>query len=117
MIPALTQYSSLQLNITKGLTEFVSNHKSATSGIITFTTTVLAMIVALTAAKKAYTAYKTAAATADMTTKAFTVSLMTNPITLAAVGIAAVTAGISVFNTKMQESIDKSRGDYPGKTL
>lgn len=107
MIPALTQYSSLQLNITKGLTEFVSNHKSATSGIITFTTTVLAMIVALTAAKKAYTAYKTAAATADMTTKAFTVSLMTNPITLVAVGIAAVTAGISVFNTKMQESIDK----------
>lgn len=107
MIPALTQYSSLQLNITKGLTEFVSNHKSATSGIITFTTTVLAMVVGLTAAKKAYTAYKTAAAAADMTTKAFTVSLMTNPITLIAVGIAAVTAGVSVFNTKMQESIDK----------
>ena len=107
MIPALTQYSSLQLNITKGLTEFVSNHKSATSGIITFTTTVLAMVVGLTAAKKAYTAYKTAAVTADMTTKAFTVSLMTNPITLIAVGIAAVTAGVSVFNTKMQESIDK----------
>lgn len=107
MIPALTQYSFLQLNITKGLTEFVSNHKSATSGIITFTTTVLAMVVGLTAAKKAYTAYKTAAAAADMTTKAFTVSLMTNPITLIAVGIAAVTAGVSVFNTKMQESIDK----------
>ena len=107
MIPALTQYSSLQLNITKGLTEFISSHKSATSGIITFTTTVLAMVVGLTAAKKAYTAYKTAAAAADMTTKAFTVSLMANPITLIAVGIAAVTAGISVFNTKMQESIDK----------
>ncbi len=107
MIPALTQYSSLQLNITKGLTEFISNHKSATSGVITFTTSVLAMIVALTAAKKAYTAYKTAAAAADMTTKAFTVSLMANPITLIAVGIATVTAGISVFNTKMQESIDK----------
>lgn len=107
MIPALTQYSSLQLNITKGLTEFISNHKSATSGIITFTTTVLAMVVGLTAAKKAYTAYKTAAAAADMTTKAFTISLMANPITLIAVGIAAVTAGISVFNTKMQESIDK----------
>ena len=107
MIPALTQYSSLQLNITKGLTEFISNHKSATSGIITFTTTVLAMVVGLTAAKKAYTAYKTAAAAADMTTKAFTVSLMANPITLISIGIAAATAGISVFNTKMQESIDK----------
>ena len=108
MIPSLTQYSSLQLSITKGLTEFISNHKSATSGVITFTTTLLAMIVGLTAAKKAYTAYKTAAATADMTTKAFTVSLMANPVTLIAVGIAAVTAGISVFNTKMQESIDKT---------
>ena len=107
MIPALTQYSSLQLNITKGLTEFISNHKSATSGIVTFTTTVLAMIVALTAAKKAYTSYKTAAAAADMTTKAFTISLMTNPITLIAVGIAAVTAGISIYSTKMQEAIDK----------
>lgn len=107
MIPALTQYSSLQLNITKNLAEFISNHKSATSGVITFTTTVLAMIVALTAAKKAYTAYKTAAAAADMTTKAFTISLMTNPITLIAVGIAAVTAGISIYSTKMQEAIDK----------
>lgn len=107
MIPALTQYSSLQLNITKNLAEIISNHKSATSGVITFTTTVLAMIVALTAAKKAYTAYKTAAAAADMTTKAFTISLMTNPITLIAVGIAAVTAGISIYSTKMQEAIDK----------
>ncbi len=118
MIPALTQYSSLQLNITKGLTEFVSNHKTATSGIITFTTTVLAMIVALTAAKKAYTAYKTAAAAADMTTKAFTVSLLANPVTLIAVGIATVTAGISVFNTKMQESIDKmNEATEKSKTL
>ena len=107
MIPILTQYSSLQLNITKGLTEFTSNHKSATSGIITFTTTMLAGIVALTTAKKAYTAYKTAATAAEMTTKAFTLSLMTNPVTLIAVGIASVVAGLTAFDTKMQESIDK----------
>lgn len=107
MIPALTQYSSLQLSIKKGLTEFIKNNKGATSGVITFTTTLLAMIVGLTAAKKALISYKTHAAAADMTTKAFTISLMKNPITLLAVGIAAVTAGISVFNTKMQESIDK----------
>ncbi len=107
MIPALTQYSTLQLSITKQLSEFVKENKSATSGIITFTTTLLAMIVGLTAAKKAYVAYKTAAATADMTTKAFTVSLLANPVTLIAVGIAAVVAGLTVFDTKMQESIDK----------
>ena len=82
MIPALTQYSTLQLSITKQLSEFVKENKSATSGIVTFTTTLLAMIVGLTAAKKAYIAYKTAAATADMTTKAFTISLLANPVTL-----------------------------------
>ena len=107
MIPALTQYNSILLSIMKGLTEFVSNHKSATSGIITFTTTLLAMVVGLTTAKKAYTAYKAAADAANMTTKAFTVSLLTNPITLITVAFAAVTAGISIFNTKLQESIDK----------
>ena len=107
MIPALTQYSSLQLSITKQLSEFVKENKGATSGIITFTATLLTMIVGLTGAKKAYVAYKTAAAAADMTTKAFTASLLTNPITLIAVGIASVVAGLSVFNTKMQESIDK----------
>ena len=118
MIPALTQYSSLQLSITKGLTEFISNHKGATSGIVTFTTTLLAMIVGLTATKKAYIAYKTAATAADMTTKAFTISLMTNPITLIAVGIAAVVAGISIYNTKMQESIDKmNEATEKSKTL
>lgn len=109
MIPTLTQYSSLQLAITKGLTEFISNHKGATSGVITFTTTLLAMIVALTAAKKAYVSYKAAATAADMSTKAFTASLMTNPITLIAVGLAAVVAGVSMYNTKMQEAIEKTK--------
>lgn len=107
MIPALTQLSSLQLNISKGLTEFISNNKTATSGIVTFTTTMLATVVALTAVKKAYVAYKTAAAAADLTTKAFTASLLANPITLIAVGVAAVVSGLAIFNTKMQESIDK----------
>ena len=108
MIPAMTQYSSLQLSITKGLTDFIKEHKSATSGVITFTTTLLAMVVGLTAAKKAYTAYKTAAAAADMTTKAFTASLLANPITAVAVAIATVISSLTVLNTKMQETIDKA---------
>lgn len=111
MIPVLTQYSSLQLSITKGLAEFVKNNKGATSGVITFTTTLLAMIVGLTAAKKAFISYKAHATAADMTTKAFTISLMANPVTLIAVGIAAVVAGLAVFDTKMQETIDKLEKD------
>lgn len=104
MIPALTQYSSLQLSITKGLTEYISTHKSATAGTVAFTGTLLATVVALTTAKKAITAYKTAATAANMTTKAFTVSLMANPITLIAIGCATAVAGITMFNSKIEES-------------
>ena len=107
MLPAMEQFNSLLLNIQKGLTQFIGNNKSATAGIITFTTTLLGTVAALTAVKKAIVAYKAAAVAADMTTKAFTVSLMTNPVTLIAVGIAATIAGLTAFNTKMQESIDK----------
>jgi len=106
IIPSLTQYSSLQLAITKGITNFISNHKSATSGIVSFTTALLATVVALTAVRKAYIAYKTAAKTADMTTKAFTASLLSNPITLVAVAIASVVAGYSAYCTKAQETAE-----------
>ncbi len=118
MIPALTQYSSLQLSLTKGLAEFISSHKGATSGVITFTTTLLAFVVGLTAVKKAYTSYQAAAVAADMTTKAFTVSLLANPITMIAVGVAAVVGGLTIFNTKIQESIDKmNEATEKSKTL
>lgn len=106
MIPTLTQYSSLQLSITKGLTDFISNHKGASSGIVAFTTTLLAMIAGLAAAKKAYALYKAEAAAADMTTKAFTASLLANPITLVAVAIASVVAGYSIYCTKAQETAE-----------
>ena len=104
MIPVLTQYSTIQLAITKGLSEFIGNHKTATSGVISFTITLLAMIVGLTAAKKAYTAYTTAAAAANMTTKAFTASLLSNPITLIAVGVAAAISGLSMLCTAINEN-------------
>lgn len=107
LVPTYKEMTKVQKEIITNLAEFISNHKGATSGIITFTTTLLAMIVGLTAARKAYTAYKAAAVAADMTTKAFTASLLMNPITAIAVGIAAVVGGLSVLNTKMQETIDK----------
>jgi len=108
MIPTLTQYSSLQLSITQGLTEFIKNHKGATSGVITFTTTLLGTIVVLATAKKAYNAYSAAAEKANMTTKAFTASLLINPITAIATAIAAVIASLTILNTKLQETIDKA---------
>ena len=107
MLPAMQQFNSLLLSIQKGLTQFIGNNKTLTASVVTFTTTLLGTVVALTAVKKAYVAYKAAAVAADMTTKAFTASLLTNPVTLIAVGIAAVVGGLTAFNTKMQESIDK----------
>ena len=104
MIPTLTQYSSLQLSITKVLAEFISNHKGATSGVITFTTTLLAMIVALTAGKKAYIAYKDSAIAATIAQEGFTKALMSNPITAIAVVVASLAAGISTLTTVINEN-------------
>lgn len=109
MTPALTQYSTIQLTLTKQLTEFIKNHKTATSGVITFTTTLLAMVVALTAAKKAYVAYKAAADAANMTTKAFTASLLINPIMLIVTAVATTATVINHYNSKLQETIDKEK--------
>lgn len=107
MLPALVQYKSLQLSLTQGLASFVKEHRGATTGLITFTTTIVTMVEGLKKAKKAYDSYKAAVEASKMTTEAFTIALLKNPVTLIAVGIAAVVAGLFVYNTKMQETIDK----------
>ena len=104
MIPVLTQYSSLQLSITKGLTEFISNHKGATSGIVTFTTTLLATTVAMLALKKAKDAYSTSALAATVATKGFTAALMSNPIFIIATTLATVITGISMLCNAIKEN-------------
>ena len=106
MIPTLTQLSNLQLSITKGLAKFMTNNQKATSGIITFTAALLAMSVAFKSVKKAITSYTTATGVANSVTKAFTASLLANPLTYVAVIIAAVAAGVAMWNSKMQESIE-----------
>ena len=107
MIPALTQYKSLQLSITKGLTEFVKKHKSATSGMITFSTSALGMIVALTGLKKMISAYVTTTNTANAVTKLFTASLMANPLFWGGLAISSGLALTNMYITAVQESIDE----------
>lgn len=104
MIPALTQYSSLQLSITKTLTEFVSNHKSATSGIIAFAVTLAAATVAMIALKKAKDAYSTSAFAATAATKGFTAALMSNPIFIIATTLATVISGITMLCSAIKEN-------------
>ncbi len=104
MIPALTKCSSLQLSITKGLTEFASNHKGITSGIIIFTTTLLAATLALIGLKKAKDAYTSSALKATIATKGFTAALMANPIFAIATVIATAVAGISMLCSAIREN-------------
>lgn len=107
MIPTLTEISSLQLSIMKDLTEFIKEHKSATSGVVTFTTALLATVVAVTAVKKAVTAYTTATGLANATTQALTASVMANPLFIGGLALSAAIAALAAFNTEMQETIDK----------
>lgn len=107
MIPALTQYSSLQLSIKKGLTEFIKNNKTASSGIITLTTGLLATVAVFGTVKTALLAYTKATGVANTMTKTFTASLMANPLFIGGLILTAGITALNIFNTKMQESIDK----------
>lgn len=107
MIPALTQYSSLQLSITKGLTEFIKNNKTASSGIITLTTGLLATVTILGTVRTALLTYTKATGVANTITKTFTASLMANPLFWGGLAISAGLTALNAFNTKMQESIEK----------
>ncbi len=106
MIPVLTQYSSLQLSITKSLTKFISNHKTATSATITFTTALLATIITVTSVKKAINAYTTATGVANKATKALTASVMSNPLFIGGLILSTVIAGYSAYCTKAQETAE-----------
>jgi len=82
MIPALTEYNSLQLSITKALTNLIKNNKTASNGIITLTTGLIATVAVFGTVKTALLSYTKATGVANATTKAFTASLMANPLFL-----------------------------------
>lgn len=110
MIPSLTQYNGIQLALTKQLIEFIKEHKSATSGIITFTTVTLASTVAVIAIKKAITSYTTATGIANTVTKAFTTSLLRNPLFAGGLILSAGLTALNLWITSIQESIDRMDG-------
>lgn len=108
MIPALTQYKTVQLEIISKLSSFIKNHKTATSGIITFTTALLATVVAVGAVKKAVTAYTEKTQIANVLTNELTTSVLKNPLFTGGVILSAGLAVINAYCSKMQELIDKS---------
>lgn len=106
MIPVLTQVNSILLSITKGISGFIKNHKGATGGIITFTATLLATIVALTALKKAHDAYEKSAIKSTIATKGFTMALLSNPITGIAATLATVAGIFATYKTATEEQAE-----------
>lgn len=115
LTPAYTELTKIQKTAITGITEFIKEHKTGTAGTITFTTAVLGISVAVTAAKKGYAAltkgivaYKAAAAAANMTTATFTATLLANPLFWGVAIAAGTITAINMINTKMEESIEKN---------
>lgn len=108
MIPSLTQYNTLQLQLTKGITEFIKNNKTASSGIITLGVGLLSTITLFTGAKTAISAYSKATGVANTITKTFTASLMSNPLFWGGLAITAGITALNIFVNKQQEIIDKA---------
>ncbi len=107
MIPILTQYSSLQLELTKGLAQFVKDHKGATSGLVTFTTVLLAGTVATIKVKNAMSSYNATTKVAKAITNEFSAALLSNPLFIGTLAIAGMIGLLSAFSTKVQETVDK----------
>lgn len=108
MIPSLTQYNTLQLQLTKGITEFIKSNKTASSGIITLGVGLLSTITLFTGAKTAISAYSKATGVANTITKTFTASLMSNPLFWGGLAITAGITALNIFISKQQEIIDKA---------
>lgn len=107
MIPTMTELTKVQNGLLTGITSLIKENKAGIAGFTTFTTILLGASVAIGAGTKAIGAYKAAAIAANMTTKAFTLSLLANPLFVGALAISVGIGALSAFNTKMQESIDK----------
>lgn len=108
MIPSLTQYNTLQLQLTKSITEFIKSNKTASSGIITLGVGLLSTITLFTGAKTAISAYSKATGVANTITKTFTASLMSNPLFWGGLAITAGITALNIFISKQQEIIDKA---------
>lgn len=108
LIPTYNELSKVQKNILSGLNSMIKDNKSATAGIVTLTTTLLATTVAVISVKKAVTAFSTATGIATASTKALTGAVMANPLFWGGLAISVGLTALNAFNTEMQTTIDKT---------
>lgn len=111
MIPTMTELNKVQKDLLKGLNDLISEHKAGTSAVVTFGATLLTGSIAVAGITKAVTLFKESQLLATIATNGFTAALMANPIfagaALFTVGLSAILAFFSAYNTNMQEEIDR----------
>lgn len=102
--PTLSGITTIGTEILKITGQFIQEHPTLTAGITSFGTTlagVTVVLVALSAAKKAYA---TATGVATLSTKAFTTALLSNPIFIIATALATAIAGINMLCSAIREN-------------
>lgn len=111
MIPTMTELNKVQKDLLKGLNDLISEHKAGTSAVVTFGATLLTGSIAVAGITKAVTLFKESQLLATIATNGFTAALMANPIfagaALFTVGLSAILAFFSAYNTNMQEEINR----------
>lgn len=107
MIPTLTKITKTQNDVTKGIVEFTKNNKGATAGIVTLVSSLLGVSGATAVAITGITAFRKAAEAANMTTKAFTASILANPLFIGTLAFSIGISAINAYATAVQNDIDK----------
>lgn len=104
--PTLSTLLEMATNILNTLTSLTGSNQSMIAGIVTFAATLLTLVAAVTAAKKAYDTYKASAFAATVATKGFTAALAANPIGAAVVWLSALVGAFSAAKTAIEEKTE-----------
>ena len=103
MEPVLSKLLELGTNVLNILNGLISANPSLTAGIVTMITTLLGLVTAVTAIKKAYDVYKTSAFAATVATKGFTAALAANPVGATVLGLSVLAGAVTTVTTALQE--------------
>lgn len=101
--PVLIKMEELKTNAIKTLGEFITENEVATSGVTAFGVAILSTGLIITAGIKGVQMYKAAIDALNVSSKALK-GTMTGMFVFS-----AIVAGVSMYNTKMQEAIEKTK--------
>lgn len=103
LIPILTELTKMLNSAATSTKNMIESNKTGTTGLIVFTTTLLAAGVAVGGIVKLIGLYKASALAATVQTQGFTLAILGNPLFMGTIAFAAIVAGISEITTKLKE--------------